>query len=365
MLLENTSIVASSNRRVNNFDGLRLLGALAVLVGHAYVLTGNGPPASVLGIRIDALGVAVFFSISGYLIAVSWMRNPRLLSFFRHRALRIFPALLVVLVVTTFVVGPFSTTLSTGSYFRSGETWQYTGLSAILLAQYHLPGVFTGISHVTSAVNGSLWTLGVEFSCYCAVAVAGLVLRARAGIAFVVMAAIGVLLTAVEHGPNAAKAVADGAPVIVYFAVGALIAILLQKTEIRARWAILVAAVWACAYLLWPEAALPFSWLALPWCVIALGRSSTPVFRRASKFGDLSYGIYLWAFVVQQVVVDRFGRLPVGLDILIVGLIAAGLAFVSWRLIESRALAFKDGRMRRREENEATPEPAPTFNSAR
>src|ERR1700712_1089174 len=96
----------------NSFDALRLLAAVAVVVGHAYILTGAGPQTpTILGIGAHVLGVAAFFAISGFLVTDSWLRSPQPSVFFPNRALRILPGLAFVVLATILIIGPVFTTL--------------------------------------------------------------------------------------------------------------------------------------------------------------------------------------------------------------------------------------------------------------
>src|SRR6185312_8540842 len=95
-----------SSRR-NNFDVLRLAGALMVLVSHCYALTGRVEPlATLTGQTLGDLGVTVFFAISGFLIAKSWVDDPALVRFVIKRGLRLLPALIVAVILTALIVGP-------------------------------------------------------------------------------------------------------------------------------------------------------------------------------------------------------------------------------------------------------------------
>ena len=87
-----------------------------------------------------------------------------------------------------------------------------------------------------------------------------------------------------------------------------------------------------------PDAARVVAWIGLPFVVIGLGSLSTPVLRRAARFGDLSYGRYLWGFLVQQSVTLLLPGLPLAVDILIVAVTALLLALGSWWLVERRAI---------------------------
>lgn len=135
-----------------------------MIFGHAYHIVGRPfENPIVAGYPGQTLGVVIFFSISGYLITASWSRTKNPISYLAARSLRIFPALVVVL-VCMLVVGPLVTTLTTSAYFDHPATWSY--LSHIILRpQYELPGVWATQPY-PNAVNGSLWTLPAEFFCY-------------------------------------------------------------------------------------------------------------------------------------------------------------------------------------------------------
>jgi peptidoglycan/LPS O-acetylase OafA/YrhL len=208
--------VAVMLHRSDNLDSLRLAGAVLVVTGHAFVLTGAGSVPRPAAIPLHSLGLYIFFTLSGYLISASWARNAHLLPFLRNRALRIFPALVVVVILSIYVVGPAVTSASSHQYWQSRETWTYL-LNLVLVPQYTLPGVFATNPH-SSAVNGVLWTLGIEFCCYLTVAVAGIVLRSRIWIAMAALAVASVATTTAPIAP-ATRSIGE---VTVFFALGAL-----------------------------------------------------------------------------------------------------------------------------------------------
>ena len=165
--------------RVNNFDAVRLLAAAVVIFGHAHPLT-NTPSPALLGNSVQALAVKIFFVISGYLIFTSWTLEPSLPRYLRKRSLRIFPALIAICLVSALLLGPALTTLPLGDYFSSPGTYYYFK-NALLSPVYDLPGLFQDNTYPV-AVNGSLWSLPVEFAMYLAlpaVCAIGYALRAR------------------------------------------------------------------------------------------------------------------------------------------------------------------------------------------
>ncbi|MCU1418375.1 MAG: acyltransferase family protein [Schumannella sp.] len=333
--------MAATSERDNNFDAVRLIAALAVVVGHAWPLTGLTHPPAVAGIPMFTIAVYVFFTLSGYLVGTSWVRDPRPLAFLTRRVSRIFPALIVVVVLTVFVIGPLVTTLPIAHYFASPTTWGYLG-NVSLLATYDLPGVFA--DHPRPVVNGVLWTLGPEFTCYLGVLAIGLLANAtrRAvpgrGVA-IAFGVVAVGLAALCLAPIDLGTAAPAMRAMVFFGIGSALA----HGGVRRMpvWAPCIAIiVWVAGSVAFPGQDLLFAWVALPVIVLAIGQSSWPVFRAAGRFGDFSYGTYLWGFLVQQVVFQLVPAIPLGADVALVVVITVGVAAASWHLVEKRALGL-------------------------
>ena len=162
--------------RRNNFNALRLIAALMVLVSHCFALTNHTEPlGSISGETLGELGVSIFFAISGFLIARSWCDDPVIGRFLLKRALRLIPALVVAVLVTALVVGPLVTVLSPSGYFGSLDVYRYVAQNSVLYTvNGRLPGVFVHNVY-PDAVNGSLWTLPVEAIAYLGALALGMV----------------------------------------------------------------------------------------------------------------------------------------------------------------------------------------------
>ena len=328
----------------NNFDALRLLAALLVVVGHGEMLTGQ--PISVLwGIQASHVGLDIFFAISGYLVTDSFERTPAASSFFAKRALRIVPGLAVCVLASTFVLGPVLTKLPLGTYLASHITWKYLE-NLVLWVQLYLPGVFVG-APLGGAVNGSLWSLTPEVMCYLTVPVLALLgwpLRAACLVA--VGGGFGALsLWLFSHQLNVghyvwnadAKYMLAEAP---FFFAGSLLRVLQPRLPdlFRGDLAIIALVSNYAISSVWGASNVPFEWLTLTYTVIAFGRMQTPVLRDAARFGDLSYGFYIYAFPVQQWIIRHWlGHAPI---LRCIGL-SLVLALLSWHLVERPALRLK------------------------
>lgn len=341
--------------RTNNFDALRLVGALAVVVGHAYHLTGRPDYVPfVLGYPVQTLGVVVFFSISGYLITASWQRNSSIVSYALARGLRIFPGLFLVVLVSVLVIGPLATTFGTGHYARSDTTFAY--LSNLRLEPaYGLPGVFADLPY-PGVVNGSLWTLPAEFFCYIIVPVACLRLGRLSAIGMTAFLAVSVWLASIPAVDSAViygTRISDAAGMWAFFAAGALLWIARDargaRGEIfRTDVAVILLAVHLATMALWPQWIHWMSWATLPYIILTIGMASTSYLQGASKYGDFSYGLYLWSFPTQQLVIVGFGVMSMWLNLVAVAACSLALAFVSWHLVEKPSLELKKKLTRRR-----------------
>ncbi|HJY51346.1 MAG TPA: acyltransferase, partial [Stellaceae bacterium] len=167
--------------RQNNFDALRLAAAISVIFSHSFLitegtqnrewliqLTGN---QCILGLT----GVFIFFAISGFLVTQSFEQTPNPLHYLAKRALRIFPGLFVATMVSAFVLGPLVTTLPLGAYLSRPEPYEYVVGNTLLDQTVHeLPGVSFIGNPVGLEINGSLWTLRLEFTMYLMVLALGL-----------------------------------------------------------------------------------------------------------------------------------------------------------------------------------------------
>jgi len=150
--------------RTNNFNLIRLLAALQVVVVHAFAHL-HLPPDHGAGWLLQVLrlfpGVPIFFFVSGFLISRSYETNPRLADYALNRALRIFPALVVctaVSVLSVHLAGHFDDKdIGIGHFIG----WL---LAQVSFLQFYNPDFMRGFG--TGVLNGSLWTISVELQFY-------------------------------------------------------------------------------------------------------------------------------------------------------------------------------------------------------
>lgn len=296
-----------------NFDLMRLIAALLVVVSHTFPLSGQ-PPLTIRGVEdLGALGVSIFFVISGYLVTASYERDPK--SYLLKRILRIEPGLIVSLVVTVILLS-FVTTAAASEYWR--EAGLYVLRNALLYpATYDLPGVFQD-APMAGVVNGVLWTLRLEFTFYLVLMLVRANLKAVLALA-AACAALWLALAFTTPGWADERVTRIGFLVgrngFLFFAGAAL---WLTRAKIP-MWLGGLSAV-----------AFPFAGpLVLPAAVIGLSRPGRLP-------ADLSYGVYIYAFPIQQQLAIA-GKLNVVTAVLAVLPFAAA----SWFLVEKPAMRLK------------------------
>jgi peptidoglycan/LPS O-acetylase OafA/YrhL len=314
-----------TSSRENNLDVMRFIAALAVIFSHSFTICLGTEASGYLSTWTDGrlssggLAVGVFFLFGGFLIAKSCESHQEAKLFFSLRAYRIFPQLLFVVALLAFVVGPLITQMSLQQYFSDGGTYRYL-LNGAFILQHNLPGVFEGNPY-PGVVNGPLWTLPVEFACY-------------------VLCYLCFKLTKFDKKRFALVSIPFIALSVVYFAFFNLY----QLSVVRA---ILLFYLGVVFYVyrdhitLTPKAglasvALFIAMLALKLDVIAmllvfpyaffwLGYGTKRKFSSFAQHGEFSYGIYLWGWPIQQMLVLAW---PGSMSPLANALIACALAIL-------------------------------------
>jgi peptidoglycan/LPS O-acetylase OafA/YrhL len=358
-----------ARERDNSFDVLRLAAAALVLVSHSFVVVGGAEPR-VGDWPLGTLGVEIFFAMSGFLVASSWLSQPRLRAFVVKRALRIVPALLLCVAVCAFVLGPLVTVFTPGGYFSASSTFTYPidNLLAVVSGGtlHHialdLPGVFA--TNAMSAVNLSLWTLPIEVQAYAMIALVGLVGLLRLGLPALAIGlfALSVTPAGVADAPVIGSGLeflrggqGESAHLLALFAVSALLYVHRARIVLRTDLAALALALFLLS--LGTSLERVALLLTIPYLVLFLAYRSWPGLRRLTRHADVSYGLYLAAFPVQQTIVHAWGGgTPSALVVIAIALpVTYVLALGSWYLVEKRALRLKGVLATRRR-----PRPIPT-----
>jgi peptidoglycan/LPS O-acetylase OafA/YrhL len=321
----------------NNFDFLRFVLAAAVLWTHSYSLAGAVDPIGRLSAQLDVGRLAVdgFFVISGFLVTQSWRRSATVATFARKRALRLLPALVVALAVSALVIGPFVARCSVADYFAWSRPWLV--FAGVLLHRFlTVPGTFSS-NVFYDHVNASVWTLRYEFACYVLVAAVG-ALAARARL--VALAAVFAIawLGGQQALPGGER---HWLPHFAAYFVAGMLLYELRASVPFTRWSVLLAVGGVSAGLAAGrlDAVGPVfgSYLLLA-CALS---SRLPV-ADFGRRGDFSYGLYLYAYPIQQLVLYVSGGHASPLLVLGVAFpLTLAVAVLSWRWVEEPALALK------------------------
>ncbi|WP_293766246.1 acyltransferase [uncultured Aquitalea sp.] len=333
----------------NNFDFLRMAAALCVLYSHQYALMGQAEPAFFPGQTFGSTGVFIFFAISGYLVCESWVREPHVGLFVAKRMLRIWPGLAVNTLLCALLLGPVVSRLPANAYFGAPELFHYFS-NLYFRMTYFLPGVFEDNPYPV-AVNGSLWTIPLEISCYLSLMFAGVMTllgRRLLTLGITVLVAVFYFYQ-LPHYDNLAIKLA------LFFYAGSCMQLFRDYTSRMGVVAPVLVTGLAALFL--GQSTLA-SLLLLPYLAIQLGSRSYPVLNQAGRFGDFSYGTYIYAFPVQQTLLHlmRGSELPLAWYLLSSTVITILLAAISWHAIEHPALKLKHQlpRLPRKTKNEVT-----------
>ncbi|SBS25821.1 Acyltransferase family protein [Marinomonas aquimarina] len=338
----------------NNFNLIRLLCAWGVLVFHSVPLAEqtyalSDPLLHYLGVSMGEFCVMVFFAISGFLIYRSMCRSSSLNSYIIARALRLLPALLVVLVLTAFIVGPLATELSLGQYFSHPETWSYLNNVNLLTnrTQYTLPGVFSDNPY-PNAVNGSLWTLPLETRMYVvtiaffysAWLLTRLFKEKMRWLSPLLLAAILIWAYWLLDGYSVSGERHELFKNLFFLAffIGGVIYAYRDSIPLKASWALVL--ILGVEFLRTTSIYPIYGTFTIVYTVLVLAYLPKGKILAFNKLGDYSYGMYIYAFPVQQCLshwtdIGFFGM------VLWATVITLALSVISWHLLESPILGQK------------------------
>jgi peptidoglycan/LPS O-acetylase OafA/YrhL len=331
----------------NSFAIIRMAMALAVLVSHSYWFAigtiGSQPLVSWTGHSLGEHAVQVFFLLSGILVAQSLSRSGSIVDYVCARALRIFPALAVCVFLTAFVLGPIVTNLGLAEYLKDNRVAAYIVKTLTLsTGSAPLPGVFTDLP-LANLVNVSLWTLKFEVLCYFALAglgIAGL-MSERYRTVSVVGLAVFVSLVFLRQPVADAKytAVDNIRYLMLFFFTGVLAFQCRQWLYVHGLIVVPLAAIFAAS--IGTRFVELSSAVFLGYTMLWLSTFSFGPLRDFTNKNDYSYGTYIYAGPIQQMIVHFLpGFAPWVVTAFAVG-IAVPLAVYSWELIERPALALR------------------------
>lgn len=325
-----------SNRRFNNFDLLRLVLSIVVLMVHSQSISGSFVLKSLSDFLSGEFAVKCFFVISGFLIFKSFDQSSNVKTYYSKRLRRIYPAYFVIIVLVSLLGGVF-TSLSSDQYF-SFQWLKYVLFNLLFLnfIQPNLPGLFE--NNAIDAVNGALWTLKIEVLFYLVVPFIHKIMRVFGYWQIMLTIYCGSLLY--RHGieywglknsfPAYKELIRQLPGQFVFFITGAALYYYYAVFNSYSHWLIIPAIVFLLAKvdidLIEPIA---IGVLVVYFCCVLkpLGNFC--------KYGDFSYGIYIIHFPVIQLLVQYglYGIYPI-LSLFFTLIFVLFLAFVSWHVVE-------------------------------
>lgn len=329
--------------RNNALNAFRLALATEVMLFHSWPITGHMPPAAANKL-LFAVGVDGFFAISGFLISRSWLNDPQLRDYLLARALRILPGFYVCLIVTAYLFAPLSLAIQGGSAGRllaSRDPIDYVVQNAALAYLHPNVGPTPHGTPGGANWNASLWSLIWEVMCYLAVAfigVIGLANRRWVSPVLLALAVVGAVLLPPLTFPGVWTIPQLLCRSAIMFASGALL--YQWRDVIPARWSLVA----VCVVIVLASSQLPdyrvVAGLPLAYAVVVSG--ALLQHKRLQLRTDLSYGMYIYAFPMQQLLaVCGLARLHPMVFFVVAMAATLPVAALSWFLVEKRALSLK------------------------
>src|SRR5436190_11406248 len=332
-----------NQRSNNNYDFLRVFAALCITFTHSFGLLHLYDEEWLVILskhRFDfaAIGLSIFFSISGYLIAKSAISSTTFVNYLWKRFLRIQPLLIVVCLLSVFILGPVFTSLSTSNYFVDISCYTYfRNIMPVFGIQYGLPGVFK--DHVaTTSINGSMWTLVLEERLYLAVGLLFLMKRKSKKLFLGLVGILNIIYflhTVVFHNQlfNSLNGM-DIFYALLFLNASCYYLLNIRFTEISRSGLYFLGVLAGLALTLFVPFKDSMLVLLIPFLMIMMAYVKGPL-NNAGKHGDFTYGIYIFSFPVQQILIDlkwTEGN-PLKLFFLTLAIVVP-LAILSWHLIE-------------------------------
>jgi peptidoglycan/LPS O-acetylase OafA/YrhL len=328
----------------NAFQLIRLVLAVAVLYRHSFDLLGAGHADVVLDLipprtHLGRIALCFFMVVSGYLVAHSWTQSVGWRDFLWRRVLRVYPGFAVACAFTAFVAAPLGTP-DPAAYLRSIDlVGFFVGL--LQLDKLSVPPSFLSNPY-PGPVNGSLWSIKIEFECYLglmALALLGIVRQRRQMFSLFILM---LFAHAVQpYVPSALDRFANHVQLATFFMAGAVAYLYRDRISRSYRW-LEVAGLATVATAILEVGFVEILPITGTYLLLYLAYEPRLANLNLGRRVDLSYGIYLYAWPVQQLLIQTLGPWlnPWTLSLLALA-VSAALAWLSWKLIERPALALK------------------------
>ena len=331
-----------STTKHNNFDLIRLLLAMTVFLVHSFILSKNPKLAFIPDFLSAEVAVNCFFVISGFLVTMSFERSTTNGDYLIKRVRRIYPAYVCV-ILSSAIAGIWLTDLPLREYL-SIDILKYlvSNLSFLNLIQPTLPGVFSGNN--VAVVNGALWTIRFEFIFYLFIPILGAMsLKFNKRnifiilFTFVLLSQVLLKVITLNLPSPSLKILCKILPEIFsYFICGSGLYFFYDAFQKHSR---LLFFFSVTLYLFCKTNNIT---VAMPFLLSVMTIFMACQFRYLGnwcKFGDFSYGIYIWHCPVLQTLIyyGFFVKNPF-VALIFSGGIVFLMSFLSWHIIEKNFL---------------------------
>jgi peptidoglycan/LPS O-acetylase OafA/YrhL len=337
------TIAEAMRRPFDNFTLLRLVLASAVVVSHAFSVTtgrvADEPLMRLTGFTLGEHAVNGFFAISGFLVAMSFDRRGAR-DYVLARTLRIFPGLIAAVLFTALVLGAAMTRLPLASYFQDPSLWRFVSTTiGSFKSTAPLPGVFEDNPFRFSM--GTVWTLKYEVICYVGVLAAGLLgllRRPPVAAAFVAVMAVCVAGLALFL-PDAGKGTQTTFRLVLLFSTGS--GLYVWRNRVRLSPAVMAGVAAAVVLLSGTVLYEALLYLATAYGVLWIAMAPGLARREWEPPMDLSYGVYLYGWPIQQALHALFPAASAWTLLVPSLVLSAIVAAASWVFVEKPALGIK------------------------
>lgn len=322
-----------------NLHMIRFIASIMVIISHSFPISMGENGKEIISkitkdeLSLGGIAVLIFFLAGGYLIAKSMERLETFKAYFTTRIIRIFPLLIVVILLTMFVMGPVVTTLSFKKYFTNPLFFKYA-LNGIFILQHNLPGVFE-LNLYGTTVNGALWTLPVEFMCYivCYIFYKIKLMKQKTAIYTIPIAIVAYFILYYIFVRYNMQLLLSAIKPCMLFYIGMLYYIYRDKIILNGKLALIAGVMFIVSIFI---GGTPITILvAFPYMCMYLFFGAKQRFEKLSDMGNYSYGIYLCGFPIQQVIVNYMGhKMNPYINMIIAVPIAIAFAIILYYLVE-------------------------------
>ena len=346
-LLTNLEI---KSHKSNNFGFLRLLFAYLVILSHSPELLDGNSSRELLtrltgNITFGVFAVDGFFLISGYLICQSFEQSKSLFSYFIKRVLRIYPAFIVIWVISLFLIVPLNGQAHLLSEIHLMD-WARNVVKVLILSQPHVEGFM--FTHSIQTLNGSMWTIRYEFLCYLLIPLVALLGLNKRNVVLLLIGFLCINLYSRYSGTD--YMIHSPFPVSLFLFSRLVLAFIMGMCFYQFR-----------KNLVWSTPIVALCFVAILVCLsspllaeigmilfgsyllfyFAFQVKNERLMLVGSKI-DISYGVYLYAWPVQSTLIRFNPTINPWLLTLYTIIIVSILGFISWKLIEKPSLNLKN-----------------------